>query len=131
VRLPQEASQPPLAAATHVAAAHIVAAAAASPEQPSAALSAAASADAVVDLQSQLRDTQSSLTPHPDKVRALEGVLAEQEAMKRDVGALREMMDRAPKPKQPIWFTNIRTQLSRKSQDEGLIRKKMTGVVEK
>jgi hypothetical protein len=62
-------------------------------------------------------------------VRALESVLAEQEAMKLEVGALREMMDRAPKP--PIWFTNIRTQLSRKSQEEGLIRKKMTGVVEK
>jgi hypothetical protein len=96
VRLPQEVSQPPLAATTDVAAAHIVTAppsAAVSPEQPSAALSAAASAAAVVDLQSQLRDTQSSLASHLDKVRALEGVLAEQEAMKREVRTLREMME--------------------------------------
>ena len=95
MRLPQEASQPP-AATTDVAAAHIVTAppsAAASPERPSAALSAAASAAAVVDLQTQLRDTQSSLASHLDKVRALEGVLAEQEAMKREVRTLREMVE--------------------------------------
>lgn len=64
-----------------------------SPEQPPAALSAAASAAAVIDLQSQLRETQSSLSTHLDKVRALEGVLAEQEAMKREVRTLREMME--------------------------------------
>ena len=96
MRPPQEASQPPAAAATDVAVAHIATAppsAAASPEQPSAALSAAASAAAVVDLQSQLRDTQSSLASHLDKMRALEGVLAEQEAMKREVRSLREMME--------------------------------------
>ena len=96
MRLPQEPSQPPAAASTDVAAAHVVTAppsVAASPEQPSAALSAAASAAAVVDLQSQLRDTQSSLASHLDKVRALEGVLAEQEVMKREVRTLREMME--------------------------------------
>jgi hypothetical protein len=60
---------------------------------PSAALSATASTAAVVDLQSQLRDTQSSLASHLDKVRALEGVLAEQEAMKREVRTLREMIE--------------------------------------
>ena len=89
MRLPQEVSQPPLAATTDVIVAHIVTAppsAAVSPEeQPSAALSAATSAAAVVDLQSQLQDTQSSVVFHLDKVRALEGVLAEQEAMKRGV----------------------------------------------
>ena len=96
MRPPQEVSQQPAAATTDVAAGHIVTAppsAVASPEQPSAALSAAASAAAVVDLQSQLRDTQSSLASHLDKVRALEGVLAEQEAMKREVRTLREMME--------------------------------------
>ena len=96
VRLPQEASQPPAVATTDVGVAHVVTAppsAAASPERPPAALSAAASAAAVVDLQSQLRDTQSSLASHLDKVRALEGVLAEQEAMKREVRTLREMME--------------------------------------
>ena len=93
---PQEASQPPAAAAADITAAHVATAppsASASPEHPSAALSAAASAAAVVDLQSQLRDTQSSLASHLDKVRALEGVLAEQEAMKREVRTLREMME--------------------------------------
>ncbi|KAF8816302.1 hypothetical protein BYT27DRAFT_7184144 [Phlegmacium glaucopus] len=96
VRPPQEATQPPAVATTDVAAAPIATAppsAAASPEQPSAAPSAAASAAAVTDLQSQLRDTQSSLASHLDKVRALEGVLAEQEAMKREVRTLREMME--------------------------------------
>ena len=96
MRLPQEASQPPAAATTDVAAAHVVTAppsVSASPDQPPAALSAVASAAAVVDLQSQLRDTQSSLASHLDKVRALEGVLAEQEAMKREVRTLREMME--------------------------------------
>ena len=91
MRPPQEASQPPVAA-TDIAAAPIATAppsVAASPEQPSVALSAAA----VVDLQSQLHDTQSSLASHLDKMRALEGVLAEQEAMKREVRTLREMME--------------------------------------
>jgi hypothetical protein len=96
VRLPQEASQPTAAASTDAAAAHVATAptsADASPERPSTGLSAAASAAAVVDLQSQLRDTQSSLASHLDKVRALEGVLAEQEVMKREVRTLREMME--------------------------------------
>ena len=96
MRLPQEGSQPAAAATTDAAAAHVVTAPpseAPSPERSSAGLSAAASAAAVVDLQSQLRDTQSSLASHLDKVRALEGVLAEQEAMKREVRTLREMME--------------------------------------
>ena len=41
---------------------------AASPEQPSAAPSTAASAAAVIDLQSQLQDTPSSLASHLDKM---------------------------------------------------------------
>jgi hypothetical protein len=95
VRLPQEAPQLP-ATTTDIAAAPIATAppsAAASPEQASAAPSAAASAAAVIDLQSQLRDTQSSLASHLDKVRALEGVLAEQEVMKQEVRTLRQMME--------------------------------------
>ncbi|KAF8956899.1 hypothetical protein BDZ97DRAFT_1925063 [Flammula alnicola] len=64
-----------------------------SPEQPSVNPSSSVSAAAVVDLQSQLRDTQSSLASHLDKVRALEGALAEQETIKREVSSLREMME--------------------------------------
>lgn len=91
MRPPQETTQP---SATDVAAAPIAPpSVTASPEQPSAAPSAAASAAAVTDLQSQLRDTQSSLASHLDKVRALEGVMTEQEAIKREVRTLREMME--------------------------------------
>ena len=42
----------------------------------------ALTAPAISDLQGQLHDTQSSLAVHVDKVRALEGILAEHDAMK-------------------------------------------------
>ena len=45
------------------------------------------------ELQTQLHETQSMLASHIDKIRALEGALAEHEAMKREIGALREMME--------------------------------------
>jgi predicted nucleic acid-binding Zn-ribbon protein len=48
---------------------------------------------ALGELQSQLHDTQSSLASHIDKIRALEGVLDEHEAMKREVNSLRELME--------------------------------------
>ncbi|KAF6746576.1 hypothetical protein DFP72DRAFT_1152264 [Ephemerocybe angulata] len=47
----------------------------------------------IVELQGQLRDTQSNLSSQVDKIRALEAVLAEQEAMKREVKTLREMIE--------------------------------------
>jgi hypothetical protein len=40
-----------------------------------------------------LHETQSSLATHVEKIRALEGMLAEHDAMKREVGNLREMME--------------------------------------
>lgn len=64
-----------------------------SPVHPSTAASAAVSTSAITDLQSQLRETQSSLSSHLEKIRALEGVLAEQETMKREVKTLREMVE--------------------------------------
>ena len=48
------------------------------PTQPS---TTALTAPAVSDLQGQLHDTQSSLAVHVDKVHALEGILAEHDAM--------------------------------------------------
>jgi hypothetical protein len=48
---------------------------------------------ALSDLQSQLHNTQTSLAAHVERIRALEGVLAEHEAIKREVSALREMME--------------------------------------
>ncbi|GLB42942.1 putative cell cycle arrest in response to pheromone-related protein [Lyophyllum shimeji] len=64
-----------------------------SPQQAAPAPSAALTTSALVDIQTQLQETQSSLSSHVDKIRALEGVLAEQEAIKREIRALREMME--------------------------------------
>ncbi|KAJ7074466.1 hypothetical protein C8F01DRAFT_1100571 [Mycena amicta] len=47
---------------------------------------------ALADLQSQWLSTQSSLAAHVDKVRALEGVFADQEALKEEVRTLRELV---------------------------------------
>ncbi|KAJ7603989.1 hypothetical protein DFH06DRAFT_1487894 [Mycena polygramma] len=47
---------------------------------------------ALSDLQSQLLTTQSSLASHVDKIRALEGVFAEQEAIKQEVRTLRDLV---------------------------------------
>ncbi|THH16715.1 hypothetical protein EW146_g3966 [Bondarzewia mesenterica] len=51
------------------------------------------SSTSLADLQSQLQETQASLASHVDKIRALEGMLAEHEAIKREVSALRELME--------------------------------------
>ncbi|KAJ6551715.1 hypothetical protein B0H19DRAFT_177031 [Mycena capillaripes] len=48
--------------------------------------------DAVAELQAQLREHQEALAAHVEGIRALEGVLAEQEAMKREVRELREFV---------------------------------------
>jgi len=47
----------------------------------------------VQDLQAQVRDTQSSLESHLERVRVLEEAFAEQEVMKREVKALKEEME--------------------------------------
>jgi hypothetical protein len=55
---------------------------------------------ALGELQEQIRETQSSLAGHADKVRQLEGVLAEHDAIKREVANLRETLSvRASQPK--------------------------------
>ncbi|KAJ7083608.1 hypothetical protein B0H15DRAFT_932277 [Mycena belliarum] len=48
-----------------------------------------ASADAVAALQAQLREHQAALTAHVEGIRALEGVRAEQEALRQEVRELR------------------------------------------
>ena len=50
-------------------------------------------ASALQDLQAQLRQTQESLASHVDKIRTLEGMLAEHEAIKREVSSMRELME--------------------------------------
>ena len=45
------------------------------------------------DLQSQLRETQTSLASHVEKIRTLETALKEQEVIRHEVRLLRDMMD--------------------------------------
>ncbi|TFK17608.1 hypothetical protein FA15DRAFT_710632 [Coprinopsis marcescibilis] len=47
----------------------------------------------ITELQTQLRDTQSSLASEIEKIRALETVRAEQEAVKHEVQTLRQIME--------------------------------------
>jgi len=48
----------------------------------------------LAELQSQLHETQSSLATPADKARMLETVIAEYEAIKREVGALRQLVEK-------------------------------------
>ena len=45
------------------------------------------------ELQTQLHETQSRLASHIDKIHALEGAIAEHEAIKNEIRALREMTE--------------------------------------
>ncbi|KAF7324898.1 FHA domain-containing protein [Mycena kentingensis (nom. inval.)] len=49
-------------------------------------------ADAIAELQAQLREHQRALAAHVESIRALESVLAEQDAMKREVQELRQFV---------------------------------------
>ncbi|KZT53719.1 hypothetical protein CALCODRAFT_439693, partial [Calocera cornea HHB12733] len=44
-------------------------------------------------LQTQLHETRQSLASHADKVRTLESLLAEHDALKREVAGMREAME--------------------------------------
>jgi hypothetical protein len=52
-------------------------------------------APVLTDLQTQLYDTQASLTNHVDKVRALEGVFSEHDVIKREIGMLWQLMKKS------------------------------------
>ncbi|BGP51625.1 hypothetical protein JCM10450v2_007575 [Rhodotorula kratochvilovae] len=54
-----------------------------------------AHAQSIAALQQQLSETQQSLQGHVGKIRDLEGLLAEHDTLKREVGSLRAMMDEA------------------------------------
>ncbi|BGP27549.1 cell cycle arrestin response to pheromone-related protein [Rhodotorula toruloides] len=65
---------------------------------PRPATSAAASeahAQSIAALQAQLTETQTSLQSHVGKIRDLEGLLAEHDTIKREVGTLRAQMEEA------------------------------------
>ncbi|TFK69330.1 hypothetical protein BDN72DRAFT_615860 [Pluteus cervinus] len=64
-----------------------------SPQPPSSASSSNIATSALTELQTKLQETQQSLASHVAKIQTLEGVLAEQESMKLEVRALREMME--------------------------------------
>ncbi|CAE7115937.1 unnamed protein product [Rhizoctonia solani] len=51
-------------------------------------------------MQSQLRETQSSLQAHVDKIRALDRLVEEHEAIKRELGSMREVLTRTRSPLQ-------------------------------
>ncbi|KZT63097.1 hypothetical protein DAEQUDRAFT_760644 [Daedalea quercina L-15889] len=50
-------------------------------------------ASALSELQNQLRETQTSLAIHVEKIRTLEDMLVEQDAIKREVNSIRELME--------------------------------------
>jgi hypothetical protein len=50
-------------------------------------------AQSIAALQTQLDETQNSLAGHVGKIRDLEGLLAEHEVIKREVGTLRKQME--------------------------------------
>jgi hypothetical protein len=56
-----------------------------------AAPSASPAAPALINLQSKLHETQTSLAGHIDEVRTLEGVIAEHDAIKREVELLKQL----------------------------------------
>ncbi|KAG6850355.1 hypothetical protein H0H93_014309 [Arthromyces matolae] len=64
-----------------------------SPEQPAVVPSAALTSSVLTELQTKVTETQTSLSTHVDKIRALENVFAEQENIKLEVRALREMLE--------------------------------------
>jgi hypothetical protein len=64
-------------------------------QQPEANPSTSPTAPALNDLQAQLHDTQSSLANHVYKVRTLEGVIAEHDAIKREIGLLRLLVKKS------------------------------------
>jgi len=51
-------------------------------------------APVLTELHTRLHNTQSSLTGHFDNVRTLEGVIAEHNAIKREIGVLRELVEK-------------------------------------
>ncbi|KAJ4471977.1 hypothetical protein J3R30DRAFT_3522382 [Lentinula aciculospora] len=55
--------------------------------------SSSSSPGLLTELQTQLKDTQTSLSQHVDKIRVLEDALKEQETIRHEVRLLRDMMD--------------------------------------
>lgn len=72
---------------------------------------------ALTELQSQLQETQTSLASHVEKIRSLEGMLAEHDAIKREVSTMRELMEERKREMELLRIhtqspTNLRRQRS-------------------
>ncbi|CAA7269362.1 unnamed protein product [Cyclocybe aegerita] len=94
VRPSQEPQQPPQQSSSSAPAPHGTS----SPSPPSSDPPAASSIPvaAISDIQAQLRElheSQSTLTAHLERIRALEGVVDEQENVRREVRALRGLLE--------------------------------------
>ncbi|KAI8986822.1 hypothetical protein BD414DRAFT_515051 [Trametes punicea] len=61
---------------------------------------------AVSELQAQLQETQRSLADHVEKVRMLEGMLAEHQAIKQEVSSLRDAMEERKRDMELFRFGN-------------------------
>ncbi|KAI0635032.1 hypothetical protein C8Q77DRAFT_1156387 [Trametes polyzona] len=59
---------------------------------------------AISELQAQLQETQRSLADHVDKVRALEGMLAEHDVIKQEVNSLRDAMEERKREMELVRF---------------------------
>ncbi|KAK2459473.1 hypothetical protein APHAL10511_008507 [Amanita phalloides] len=109
VRPPQQ--QPPAGESSSAASAN------AASEAPAPVISR----DTLLEIQTRLQDTQSSLASHVDKIRALETILAEQEALKREIRLLRDMME--IRERDPILVAAHPEQEAGREKDDHSLRK--------
>ncbi|KAH9918687.1 uncharacterized protein B0H18DRAFT_1086818 [Fomitopsis serialis] len=74
--------------------------------------------NALNELQSQLRETQMSLATHVEKIRTLEDMLAEQDAIKREVGTMRELMEERRREMEMLRSLSVRNWRHDQSSEE-------------
>ena len=72
---------------------------------------------AMAELQVQLQETQRSLADHVDKVRTLEGMLAEHEAIKQEVSSLRDAMEERKREMELFRVTSARRSHDQREED--------------
>ncbi|KAI0826980.1 hypothetical protein BC628DRAFT_1434503 [Trametes gibbosa] len=72
---------------------------------------------AISELQVQLQETQRSLADHVDKVRTLEGMLAEHDMIKQEVNTLRNAMEERKREMELFRFRTQNSNHGRRSRD--------------
>ncbi|KAG2118669.1 uncharacterized protein F5147DRAFT_800677 [Suillus discolor] len=73
---------------------------------------------ALSELRTELHETQASLASHVDKVRTLEDMLAEHEAIKAEVAALRDLIHASSARSQHDNAMNVDSERGRRGQDD-------------